>query len=385
MNDFYLVRKNLFRRKLRATLLIVTIFFSFLIYTALATFNKAMNAGIDLSASNRLIVVNKINFTQPLPISYYARVQQVPGVKKVTHNTFVGGYIQEPKNFVFTVASDQDTWLDVMPEFIVPDEGRKTFLADRQGALVGRAIANEWGWKVGDRVPVGSRIFQAPDGSQTWDVTVRAIFDGGRAQSGTNAIVLHYDYLNEGRRILKDMLGWMVLVTDDPSVNDAVMKRIDAMFANSPFETRTTTESAFNKAFLEQLGSISLIVGAVVSAAFATMLMIVGNTMFLSIRERTKEIAVLKTIGFSSARIFKMVLAETFLLSFAGGIPAIAVMAVGTVLARPLLESSFPSFIIYPEVIAAALGWMCALALVTGAIPAFHAVRINIQKGLSQA
>lgn len=384
MNDFALIRKNLFRRKFRTIMLLVAIFIAFLIYGVLSSFEKAFNAGIELSASDRLVTVNKINFTQTLPLAYTNRVANVEGIKRVSHVSWFGGYYQEPKNFIVAFAIQDDRWFDIFPELLVPEGQRAAFRQDRKGAVIGRKLAEKQGWKIGDKIPLSSNIYSKEDGSHTWDMNIVGIFDGSKAQVDTNYMVFHYEYFNEARTFDKDMMGWLAIQTRDAAENDAVIKKVDALFANSQHETRTTTESAFNKAFLEQIGSINLIVNSVVSAAFATILMIVGNTMYLAVGERTREIAVLKTLGFRSRRIFGMILSESLLLSLLGGIPALFV-TYGIISAIvPMLSSTLPSLSLSPEVVAAALAWMVTLGVVTGFLPAYNAMRLNIQTALGR-
>lgn len=384
MNDFYLVRKNLFRHKFRTILLLVAIFIAFLIYGVLSSFEKAFNAGVELSASDRLVTVNKINFTQTMPLAYLNRVAAIEGVKQSSHASWFGGYYQESKNFIGAFAIAGESWLNIYPEYLLPAAQRTAFMQDRQGVIVGRKLADHYHWKLGDRIPLNSNIYTKEDGSHTWDMNIVGIIDGSKAQVDTNFLVFHYEYFNEARSFDKDNIGWIVIQTQNSKENDAVSKRIDSLFANSQHETRTTTESAFNKAFLEQIGSINLIVNSVVSAAFITILMIVGNTMYLAVSERTREIAVLKTLGFRSKRIFGMVLTESLFLSFLGGVPAL-LATWGIVHAIvPMLGSTLPSLSLPVEVLVSAIAWMALLGILTGILPAYNAMRLNIQTALGR-
>ena len=328
MNDFDLVRKNLFRRKLRASLMIVSILIAFMIFGVLAGFYRAFTAGEDRAAADRMITVNKINFTQPMPIAYFNRVRAVEGVRQVTFANWFGGYYQDPKNFVMALAIEPGTYFDVYrSEFEVPPDQLQAFIRDRGSAVVGEKLAQKWGWKIGDRIPIQSNIFSQKSGGHTWDLTIAGIVKGKAEHVDTNFLLFQYPYFDETRSFGKDTIGWMILQTTSPENNDRVAKAIDAMFANSTAETSTDTEKAFGKAFVAQFGNIALIVFLVVGAAFVTILMIVGNTMALSIRERTREIGVLKTLGFSGPRILAMVLGESVLLALLGGIPGLAIAA----------------------------------------------------------
>ena len=385
MNDFDLVRKNLFRRKLRAALMIVSILIAFMIFGVLAGFYRAFTAGEDRAAADRLITVNKINFTQPMPIAYFNRVHSVDGVRQVTFANWFGGYYQDPKNFLMTLAVEPATYFDVYrSELDIPPEQLQTFIRDRSSAVIGESLARKWGWKVGDRVPVASNIFTQRSGGHTWDFTIAGIVKGKTEQVDTNFFLLQYAYFDETRSFGKDTIGWLILQTNSPENNDRVAKTIDAMFANSTAETSTDTEKAFGKAFAAQFGNIALIVFLVVGAAFVTILMIVGNTMALSIRERTREIGVLKTLGFSGARILRMVLGESVLLALLGGLPGLAIAALITLALRNSLANIAPAFAVSPDIALEGLALMVALGLITGMIPALNAMRLKIATALGR-
>jgi putative ABC transport system permease protein len=385
MNAFVLVRKNLFRRKLRACLMIASILVAFLIFGVLASFYRAFNAGEEAAAADRLVVVNKINFTQSLPIAYFNRVHAVEGVRQVTHSNWFGGYYQDPKNFLIAIAVEPETYLDVYANnYEIAPEAKQAFVRERTGALVGERLARTWGWKVGDRIPVSSNIFSQKNGSRTWDFTIVGIAGGARPEVDTNFMVFQYAYFDETRSFGKDTIGWMVLQTTSPSLNETVAKAIDQMFANSTAETSTDTEKAFNKAFAAQLGNIALIVVLVVGAAFVTILMIVGNTMALTIRERTREIGVLKTLGFSGGRVLTLVLGESVLLALLGGIPGLALAALLTFGLRSSMSQFAPGFAVTPGIALGGIVLMLGLGIVTGIIPALNAMRLRIATALGR-
>jgi putative ABC transport system permease protein len=385
VNDFDLVRKNLFRRKLRAVLMIVSILVAFMIFGVLAGFYRAFTAGTDRAAADRMITVNKINFTQPLPIAYFNRVRGVDGVRQVTFANWFGGYYQDPKNFLMTLAVEPATYFDVYSsELDIPPEQHKAFVQDRSSAVVGESMARKWGWKIGDRVPVASNIFTQRSGGHTWDFTIAGIVKGKAEHVDTNFLLFQYAYFDETRSFGKDTIGWLILQTTAAEHNDRVAKEIDAMFANSSAETSTDTEKAFGKAFVAQFGNIALIVFLVVGAAFVTILMIVGNTMALSIRERTREIGVLKTLGFSGARILRLVLGESVLLALLGGLPGLAIAALIAMGLRASLANVAPAFAVSPDIALQGIALMIALGLITGIIPALNAMRLKIAAALGR-
>ncbi len=385
MNDFDLVRKNLFRRKLRAILMIVSILVAFMIFGVLAGFYRAFNAGEDKAAADRLMIVNKINFTQPLPIAYYNRVRSIEGIRQITHANWFGGYYQDPKNFMVVLAIEPATYFDVYrSEVELAPDALQAFVRDRGSAVVGETLARKYGWKVGDRVPIQSNIFSQKSGGHTWDFTIAGIVKGKADHVDTNFLLFQYNYFDETRSFGKDTIGWMILQTTSPENNDRISKTVDAMFANSSAETNTDTEKAFGKAFAAQFGNIALIVSLVVGAAFVTILMIVGNTMALSIRERTREIGVLKTLGFSGPRILTMVLGESVLLALLGGVPGLAIAALIAYALRNSLSSVAPAFSVSPDIVLQGIGLMIALGLITGMIPAVNAMRLKIAAALGR-
>ena len=385
MNDLVLIRKNLFRRKLRAGLMTVSILAAFAIFGVLGSVERSFYAGQEVAAADRLVVVNKINFTQPLPIAYYDRVRAVEGVQQVAHLNWFGGYYLDPKNFLIVIAVEPATYMDVYSDQIdIAPEARQAFIHERTGALVGAAMAEKWGWKLGDHVPIASNIFTQKNGSRSWDFSIVGIVTGKKPEVDTNFMVFQYKYFDETRSFGKDEIGWMVLRTASPVLNDGVVKTIDQMFANSSYETATDTEKAFNKAFIAQFGNIALIVILVVGAAFATILMIVGNTMMMSVRERTREIGVLKALGFSGGRILRLVLGESVLLALIGGLPGLGLAALFIVSVRASLTGLLPHITVSPDIALAGLALMVVLGIVTGLIPALSAMRLKTAAALGR-
>lgn len=384
MKDFYLVLKNLTRKPLRLFLTVFATFIAFMIFGTLTAFQEAFDSGVDLAADDRLIVLNKINFTQSLPVSYANRVRAVEDVDALTHLNWFGGYYQEPRDQFAMFAVDAENFMGVYNELVMSDDERAAWVANRQGLIAGKAIAERFGWQKGDRIPVNSNIFSQRDGSTSWEFDVESVYEGADPQTDTNSVYFHYEYFNETQSFGGDFIGFMSVRTSDPSRNEAVIKAIDDMFANSPAETETVPEKVFNKAFIEQIGNLSLILTSVVLAAFFVILVIVGNSMILSIRERTAEIGVMKTLGFSSARIFRMVLAESLLLALLGGL--LGVLASGSLVA--LVNSApiqLPTLVLSGSVWSQALLFMIGLGFITGIVPAMNALRLNIITALSRS
>lgn len=376
MNDLYLVFKNLTRRPLRLGLTAFAIFIAFLILTVLMAFQMGFDRQVEVSSDERLITVSKINFTVSLPLAHVNKIRATKNVEKVAYANWFGGYFNDPSNQLMTFAVSPEEYLDLYSELAVTPEARKAFLQNRQGMLMGAGLAAQRGWKVGDKLPIRSNIFQNKAGGNTWELELVGTFSADDPAVDTNYVIFHHANFNESKTVGKDSVGWLILKTDDPANNEAVMDAIDNQFANSPFETSTSTEKAFNKAFVAQLGNIALIIKSVVGAAMFVILMIVGNAMVMAVRERTGEIAVFKALGFQKGRIFWLVIGESLALSALGGLLGFGVGA-GLV----MLASSIPQFAfmtLSTDVVILVLAVIAVLGLVTGYLPARSAMNINL-------
>ncbi len=384
MNDGTLVRKSLFRKKTRAILLILSIMTAFLIFGLLGSFSRVFTAGADSAAADRLVTVNKINFTLSMPYAYYDRIGALEGVQSIAHASWFGGYYQEPVNFVQAFAVNIERYFVVYDELTVAEGSLAEALERRECVAVGRALADQYDFTLGQRFPLSSNIWQRTDGTFAWEVDVCAIFESETVSAPTNFLLLDYEYFNESRAFGQDDIGWMILRTGNPEINDAVSQEIDFLFANSRAETETTTEAAFSAAFVEQFGNIALIVTLAVGAAFATILMIVGTTMIMAGNERRRDVAVMKTLGFSAPRIFGHVIGETVLLSLIGGLLGLGLASGLIFLAAEALSGSFPGLAMPADILIYGALIMVGFGVVTGLAPALNAMRLNIVDGLSK-
>ncbi len=378
MNDLTLIIKNLTRKKTRLFLTTFAIFIAFLIFGAVTALKGSLDSGIEMSADNRLVVVHKTNFTVSLPFAYVNKTKSIEGVKDVTHANWFGGYFQEPSNQIVTMAVDPETYFKVYNELVIDPTQKQQWLKNQTGMLVGERMAKANNWKIGDRIPISSNIFSHKDGGHTWEFVIDGIFSAQEKQTDTGYLIFHYKYFKETHTFGGNSVGWLVLTTQSPELNETVSKAIDAEFANSSAETETSTEKAFNKAFIEQIGNIGLIIFGVVFMAFFTILIVVGNTMILAIRERTNEIAVLKTLGFTSIRIFTLILAESLLLAFFGGLLGMGISQLLLKAISDFVARFLPNLLITQEIFLQSLGYMLLLGLITGIIPAVNALRLNI-------
>ncbi|MEX0644478.1 MAG: ABC transporter permease [Parvularculaceae bacterium] len=384
MNDLILMRKNLFRNPVRTILLIISIFIAFLIFSVMLSFNHAISNFNTLPT--RMVTMSKINFTEWLPIAHYDRIARMEGVKVASHMNWFGGYYQDPvKGFLPVFAIDPETYFQVYAEDLqIPEEQRAAFFKERTAMLAAAPVAERFDWRIGQRIPLNSNIFSQSDGSHVWEFTLVGTIETPPGSSQTGSILIHYDYFNETITFGRDHVGWVPFLTTSAGVNDRVSAAIDQRFANSADETSTQDEATFNKSFAAQLGNIALVVTLVVGSAFAAILLIVGTTMALAVRERTKEVGVMKTVGFSSARILRMVLGESLLLSFLGaGLGMLGAIGMLALLSQAS-GGQGPPINFAPSVVGWSAAIALALGLVTGIAPALEAYRLRIIDALGR-
>jgi putative ABC transport system permease protein len=382
MKFFALIWGNLWRRKLRTIFTLLAALFTFALFGVMAAVNLAFGMGVDVSGANRLVVIHKISLIMPLPVAYKERIAMVPGVQALTHMNWFGGIYKEPKNFFAQMAVDTPTFFDLYPEYVVPPDQKKAWLADRSGAIVGSDLAKRFGWKIGDKIPIQATIYQRKDGTRMWDFNIDGIYTPGKKGVDATQFFFHYDYLKEASRG-GGMVGWYTIRITDPKQSGEISKRIDGLFANSPYETKTSTEKAFAQSFANQMGNIGAIVRYVVGAVLFGMLLVIGNTMAQSVRERTNELAVLKTLGFGNGLVLSLVIAESCLLALAGaGLGLLFSWGVLTPLVGMMMKQFLPVFYIPGWGIALGFGIALVLGLLTGLLPGIQAMRLRIVDAL---
>jgi putative ABC transport system permease protein len=385
MNDRSLMWKNLWRKPVRTILLMITITIGFAIFASTISFSSASSAFNTLPT--RMVTLSKINFTESLPMAHYDRIRQTDGVLAATHMNWFGGYYREPQNFLAVFAIDPPTYFQVYGEDLrqLPEAQRQTFFADRTAMIVPEQLARHWGWRVGQRVPLNSNIFtNSSNGRQVWDFLLAGTFPTPQGSSQTGSVLIHYDYFNETRTFGRDRIGWVPFLTRSATENNQIAHRIDQRFANSPDETSTSDEKTFNESFAAQRGNLTLVISLVVGAAFIAILLIVGTTMALAVRERTKELGVLKTLGFSSGRVMRMVLGESVLISLFGATFGVLIAAGMLKLMSTQFEGSGFTIALTPIALIASVVVAIALGLVTAAAPAWGAYRMRIVDALGR-
>jgi putative ABC transport system permease protein len=379
-----IVWRNLMRRKFRTIVTMLSVLVAFLLFGVLMAIRAAFSMGVEVAGADRLMMIHRVSLIQLLPKSYGERIRATDGVTDVSHANWFGAYYQDPNNFFANMAVDPETWLRIYTEFEMPDEQKKAWIADRTGAIVGISTATKFGWKVGDRIPLMSPIYRRPDGGP-WEVTIDGIYDSKTPGVDKTQLFLQWEYLNQTYRessgFFDGQVGWYVVRVADPATSDQLAKRLDAMFANSQAETKTATEKAFVSDFAKQVGDIGAIMTAIAAVVMFFILFVTGNAMAHSIRERTNELAVLKTLGFSEGRILTLVLLESCLIAAIGG-------GIGLLLAWGIISRGdptgglLPAFYFPVRDLIIGVGLLLALGLATGMLPAFQASRLRIVDAL---
>ena len=386
MKYLHLIWAALFRRKTRTVLTLVSIITAFLLFGLLdAVRISFQQVGQSANGASRLQTGSRLSFIQTLPISLQQQIEKVPGAKLVSYANWFGGAYQDPHNQVFSFAV-ADNYLDLFPEIDVNADERKTWLATKNGVLVGETLAKRFGWKVGDRLPLQSQIFSDRDGSKNWQFQVSGIMRAKDKKSGgffDGMVLLHWKFFDDTTPYNKGAAGWYVTKVDDVNNADRVARAIDALSANSDHETRTQSEQAATAAWIKQLADIGLIVGSIMGAVFFTLVLLAGNTMMQAVRERTSELAVLKTLGFSDRSVLAMVLAESGLLLLIGGCIGLGLASV----LGPAISAGSGGALNLPA--AGAGSWaegivlMLVIGVIVGALPAWRAMRLNIVDALA--
>ena len=383
MKYFYLVWKSLWRKKVRTILTMLSVLVAFLLFGLLSAFDTAFSGGVDVANASRLVTIDKISLINPVPASYQQKIKAVPGVTQVAMTNWFGGYYQDKKNQFAQFPVNPEVYLEVYPELILPPEQKEKWFKTQDSAIVGRDLVNIYGWKVGDRIPIHSEIWTNESGSQVWDFEIAGIFDTEDPRGGTALMLFHYKYFDEGRAFAKGAVGWYVLTIDDPSRAAEIANAIDMQFANSANQTETSTEAAFAESFVKQFGNIALIVRLILSAVFFTILLVAGNTMAQSVRERLPELAVLKTLGFENGSIMGVVLAESILLMLIGGLIGLGLSWLFLVGPAKQAAASLPGLVLTNEAMLTAVLVMILAGIVAGVFPALRAMRLTIIEALA--
>lgn len=373
---------NLGRKKVRTILTLLSIMIAFLLFGLLRSLAGAFDQGAEIAGEDRLISINKISLIQPLPEAYLTKVQALDGVDKVTSANWFGGYYQEAKSQFPQFPVIAEDYFDIYKEMVsLPEEQMSAWKKNRIGVVIGEGLVKRFQWKIGDRIPLIG-IFPREDGSTTWEFVVEGIYETKSKSADVNTMLMHYDYFDEARQYAKGTLGWLIIRVKDPKQSAQVALAVDALFANSPAETKTSSEKEFAKSFAKQFGDIGLITTLILGAVFFTMLLVAGNTMAQSFRERIPELAILKTLGFSDRAVMIMVLMEAIAISLIGGLAGLLLAKLVITGAAVSMASTLPGLNLSGAMMLVGVALMLAFGVLTGFIPALQGLKLNIVTAL---
>ncbi len=375
-----LVLKSARRSRRRTALTMMSVAVAVFLFSALRAILDGFDAVSAASSATRIVTIRSTSMIFSMPSSHGEAIRSTPGVRDVTYANWFGGIYKDPKNFFGQFAVDPESYLRMYPEILITPDEKQAFLDDRTGCIVGDGIAKKFGWKLGDRIVLqpGIPVY----GSQDYPFTIRGIYRAGSSAVDNQSMMFHWKYADE-RSIVKGQVGWYVAQVADPDRAAQVARAVDQQFANSPYETKTDTEQAFSAQFASMLGNLNVLLGSVALAVVVTTLFVAGNTMAMSVRERTTEIAVMRTLGFPAATIFLLVVGEGLVVALLGG-------AAGALLARVIVNGEslgitggfIPAFGVNNWNVGVGLGLSVLIGILAALIPATMASRLKIVDAL---
>ncbi|USX16278.1 ABC transporter permease [Oxalobacteraceae bacterium OTU3CAMAD1] len=381
MYTLRLIVKNSLRHKLRTSLTILGLVVAIFAFGLLQTVIDAWYAGAEGASNTTLVTRNKTSLVFPLPLSYEARIRAVPGVTGVGYANWFQGTYKDPKNFFAQFAISGESYLEIYPDYLLPPDQRAAFLRDRKGALVGRKLADQFGFKVGDVIPLKGTIYPGD-----WELVVRGIFDGRQSTTNTATLFLHWDYVNESlKKTLPrraNQIGVYVVRIDEPENAAAISAAIDKEFSNSLAETLTETEKAFQLGFVSMSEAIVMAIRVVSFVVIVIIAAVMANTMAMSARERLGEYATLKALGFGPGFLTAMILGESLLLSLFGAALGIVILFPFAAFLGSVMGTMFPVFEVTRLTVLQQILAALAIGLVAAIAPTLRAARVNIVEGL---
>ena len=375
-----LILANLFRKKARLLLTIGSFAVALFLFAFLGVVNDAFSRGGDVVSANRLVIINRTSIINTIPLSYREQILRVPGVTNVTFDNWFGGVYQDPKNFFPQFVIDPENQRQVFPELIVPDDQWNMFLKDRQGAIVGAATMQRFGWKMGDRIPIKTTLYGL--GDKSWEFNIDGVYHGKDPTDDETQFWFQWDYFEESvPEALKGQIGWYTVRVSNPDDAPRIAKTIDDMFMNSPYETRTQTESAFAASWVKQFGNIKFLILTIGTVVFFTLLLVTGNTMAISVRERTSELAVLKAIGFSGRAVLGFILAESLVIAMVGCVGLLLAMWAIPLLSRAM-AGLLPPLLITTRTMVVGVVAALAVGVASAILPGLGAMRMRVVDAL---
>lgn len=383
MKELWVVLDQLRHQRLHTLVLLASIALTFAAYAVLGSLRYSLDSGEESVSGQRLIVTPQSGLMAQLPLGMKARIEALPGVAQVGHATWLGGFYQDQRQMQMVFAVQPQAWLAQHPDMLVEPGAAEAFYAQRDSILVSRGLAERYGWKVGDVVPLGSILFQPPGAESAWQLRVAGMFRSADSGGGRNFILMHYDTLNEGRSLWRDTVG-SFMVTARPGVSlQALANEIDAAFATTSDPTNSNTDQAFHNEFFAQFGNVAFMIKAVVAAAFGSLMLVVGSTLALSVRQGTRDIGVLKVLGWSHARVLRLVFWRSGALVVMGAAVGVALGALFNLLVTRQLSQFMPDVVLPWPVLTEAALIALTVGLLTGLLPALLALRVRPLQALS--
>ncbi len=381
MKIFKLIFKNALRHKLRTTLTILGISIAVIAFGLLRTVVTGWYVGVDAASANRLITRQAVSFIFPLPLSYKAQIEKIQGVTEVSYANWFGGVYKDKSQFFSRMAVDPETYFDIVPEFVVPSQELENFKKERNSCIIGADIAKLYKLKVGDQMSLEGDIYPG-----MWDFVIAGIYQPKFKTTDAMQMLFHWDYVNERMKVempgRENQVGWYVVQVGDPSKSAQISSQIDALFKNSPDETKTETERAFTQGFISAYGSIITSMNVMSWAIVGIILLVLGNTMVMAARERTREYAVLKTLGFSAKHIVGLIFGESMFIScLGGGIGLLLTFPIVAGFAQVIPKGIFPVFQIETITVVLSVGAALLIGVLASIFPIQRALSTKIVDG----
>jgi putative ABC transport system permease protein len=375
-----LILANLLRKKARLVLTIGSFAVALFLFALLGVVNDAFSRGADIVSANRLVTINRTSIINTIPLSYRDEILRIPGVKYITHDNWFGGVYQDPKNFFPQFVIDPENQRQVFPELIVPDDQWSTFLKDRQGAIVGAATMKRFGWKMGDRIPINTTLYGLQN--KTFEFNIDGVYHGAKPQDDETQFWLQWEYFKESvPASFKGQIGWYTIRIANPDDAPRIAKTVDNTYLNSPYETKTETESAFAEGWVKQFGNIKFLIVSIGTVVFFTLLLVTGNTMAISVRERTNELGVLKAIGFSDRAVLGFILGESIVIALTGCVGLLLALVAIPALSRSM-AGLLPPLLVTAKTLTYGVIAAIVVGFASGILPAWGAMRMRVVNAL---
>ncbi len=384
-----LVLRNLLGHPVRSLLTVLSVAIALTLLSLLDATARGFTAAVDLAAQNRLMVMSQVSLFVSLPLAYEQKIRQVDGIAATTKFQWLGGFYRDRSGFFAQFGLEAGQLATIFPELACVEGSYADFERERSACVIGKGLAAKYGWKLGDTVPLISSIFpRGRDGNEPWTFTVRAIYEPTRKNWDDQSLFFHFDYLREaleqGAATGPPGVGTYSVLLRDGAAAEAVMSAVDALFENGPQRVRTTTEAEFNRQFLSMMGNIPLLLRSIGGAVLFAIFLAVLNTMLMAGRERTRDVGIMKALGFTNGRVAGTLLAESVVLVALGALAGVGLAKALEVVMAPLVAMFAPGFALDAEVLGVGLGLLAVLALVAGAAPALRAARLLPVKALRE-